>query len=256
MGRSRSPSGGRDRSRSRKRSRSRERSRSRNRSRSRSQNRGRPRSRSRGGREFCKDYTRGECNRGSGCRFSHDFKPAIPARQDAPPSGGCGMPPPDRPGGPLATYDRFGREMCGDFKRGDCRRGERCRYSHGDGHRPPPGMGGPMMGMPPMMGPMGHGPPMVPPMGMPGMMGPMGMMPPFMGMPPPMGVPPHMGMPPMGMHGGMHHPMGGPPAGMAAQGRSRSTSRSVSRGRGHSRKNGKDIEPTVRKRVPIDIDEL
>mmetsp|Transcript_146283 Transcript_146283/g.467378 ORF Transcript_146283/g.467378 Transcript_146283/m.467378 type:complete len:166 (-) Transcript_146283:73-570(-) len=25
------------------------------------------------------------------------------------------------------------KEMCGDFKRGNCDRGDRCRYSHGDG---------------------------------------------------------------------------------------------------------------------------
>lgn len=234
MGRSRSNSG---------------RNRSRSRSRSRSRGRGRPRSRSRGGREFCKDFTRGECNRGHACRFSHDFKPAIAARPDPGPPASLSMASMDRPGpgGPLATYDRFGREMCGDFKRGDCRRGDRCRYSHGDAGRPPPPgtMGAPMMSMPPMMGPMGT----MPPMGLP-MMGPMGMMGPFMGMPPPMGVPP-MGMPPMGMP-----PMGPglvvPPSGHGR--RSPSTSRSGSRGR--SRKNGKSIAPTFTKRVPIDINEL
>merc|ERR1740138_1017673 len=55
-----------------------------------------------------------------------------------PPPGG--MPPP--PGGgpldfafpksaPMSAPDT--REMCGDFKRGDCSRGDRCRFSHGDG---------------------------------------------------------------------------------------------------------------------------
>merc|ERR1719433_1477361 len=31
------------------------------------------------------------------------------------------------------TYDRLGREMCGRFQRGDCLRGDQCRYSHGAG---------------------------------------------------------------------------------------------------------------------------
>jgi len=251
MGRSRSRSGGRGRrSFSRNHSRSRSCSRSRSISRARG---GRPRSRSRGGREFCKDYTRGECNRGNACRFSHDFRPAIPSRPEpGPPPGMGSLGSLDRSGagGPLATYDRFGREMCGDFKRGDCRRGERCRYSHGDaGARPPPPgpMNAPVMGMPPMMGPMS-----MPPMGMPPMMGPMGMMGPYMGMPPPMGMPgmgapTPMHMPPVGL---------GPPRPAALQGR-RSTSSSRSGSRGASRRNGRiAIPPATKKPVPIDINEL
>jgi len=37
------------------------------------------------------------------------------------------------------------QEMCGDFRRGNCSRGDRCRFSHGDGGgggRPPPSFGG------------------------------------------------------------------------------------------------------------------
>jgi len=64
-----------------------------------------------------------------------------------------------RSGDPLASFDAMGRELCGDFKRGDCRRGDRCRYSHGDGGgMSPMGMGQHHPGMCPMgmgMGPMG-----------------------------------------------------------------------------------------------------
>merc|ERR1719281_1283226 len=85
--------------------------------------------------------------------------------------GGPSLPGFGRSGDPLASFDSMGRELCGDFKRGDCRRGDRCRYSHGDGVLPGAGA---HMGMPPMGCPMPGQ--MMPPMGMP-MMGPMGMMP-------------------------------------------------------------------------------
>eukprot|EP00929_Paragymnodinium_shiwhaense_P121493 TRINITY_DN9374_c0_g1_i1.p2 TRINITY_DN9374_c0_g1~~TRINITY_DN9374_c0_g1_i1.p2 ORF type:complete len:187 (-),score=33.63 TRINITY_DN9374_c0_g1_i1:180-740(-) len=103
------------------------------------------RSRSRGGRQFCKDYRRGECDRGDGCRFSHDFKPAI-------------SPP-----------------------RGESRQGGR---QDSKGSQMPPLVVPPLMAMPPMMPMAMMG--MAPPFGMPSMM------PPPMGWPPPMshGPPP------------------------------------------------------------------
>mmetsp|Transcript_69067 Transcript_69067/g.174088 ORF Transcript_69067/g.174088 Transcript_69067/m.174088 type:complete len:254 (+) Transcript_69067:85-846(+) len=145
---------------------------------------GRARSRSAGGREFCKDYMRGECVRGEFCKFSHDFKPAI----QGPPPGSL---PPGGFGGPGIPFgvNGSGKEMCGDFSRGVCRRGDRCKYSHGSASTMPT-----MMGMPPM-GPVG-----MPPMGMPGIMGPGN----------PMGMPP-MGMPPVGMPPVMSPPPGMPP---------------------------------------------
>lgn len=50
------------------------------------------------------------------------------AKRGVLPPGGKGTRPP--PGGPLAGLS--GAELCGDFKRGACERGDRCRYSHGD----------------------------------------------------------------------------------------------------------------------------
>merc|ERR1711920_523950 len=83
--------------------------------------------------------------------------------------------------GGSGTSNRYGKEMCVDFQRGDCRRGDRCRYSHGEA---PPSMVG-MMGVPPMM----------PPMGPMGMMSPMGMMGPAMRLPPWTPPPPPLGGP-------------------------------------------------------------
>merc|ERR1712232_1111041 len=177
--------------------------------------------RSNGGRDFCKDFNRGECIRGMSCRFSHDFKPAIPTRADTGAAASAPAGAPSQPlgnAGTVATFDRFGRELCGDFKRGDCRRGDRCRYSHGD-H--PPGFPGPMMGRPPMMMHMG-----------------------MMGMPPPMGMPP-MGMPPMGMPppGMMHGRPGLPPIADA--------SRAASMAQGNAPE-----QPPAKKWQPIDMDDL
>eukprot|EP00931_Biecheleriopsis_adriatica_P124012 TRINITY_DN99091_c0_g1_i1.p2 TRINITY_DN99091_c0_g1~~TRINITY_DN99091_c0_g1_i1.p2 ORF type:complete len:224 (+),score=27.63 TRINITY_DN99091_c0_g1_i1:27-674(+) len=126
---------------------------------------GRLGSRSPGGREFCKLYNKGECNRRRGCWFSHNFKPAVPPRENSPKSKSRSSGPP---------VDRFGKEMCEDFSRGKCTRGDRCKYSHDSGPRS-----------------------MVPPVVPPGM-------PPVPGMYPmyPMGMPPHMMYP--GMMHGMH----------------------------------------------------
>merc|ERR1712032_387645 len=37
-----------------------------------------------------------------------------------------------RPAASFLSMTSSGVEMCGDFKRGVCERGDRCRYSHGD----------------------------------------------------------------------------------------------------------------------------
>lgn len=151
---------------------------------------------------FCKDFTRGECIRGEFCKFSHDFKPAIPG---PPPGATTGQMSEFVAGGfngpPMGMFppNGIGRERCGDFTRGICRRGDRCKYSHGGMPAMPPlGTMG-TMGMPPL-GPMG-----MQPMGTP-MMGPGGG---HMGGCPPLGMPP-MGLPPsmMGPPGTPHPAMG------------------------------------------------
>lgn len=179
---------------------------------------------------------RGECVRGEFCKFSHDFKPAIAGPPAGSTSGGFGGSP---PGGflPLPPMGS-GREMCGDFSRGVCRRGDRCKYMHGNAPQMPP-MG--PMGMPPM-GPMG-----LPMLGMP-MMGPGGPM----GMPP-MGMPP-MGMPPMMGPPGMPMPGMGP--GMPGHWGAQPLPHQGASARQQSPPRVNSPPANEREKVPIDYDEL
>lgn len=56
----------------------------------------------------CFRFQRGECDRGDSCRFTHDANAA-------------------------ASSDSFTRGPCHAFKRGECTRGDTCRYSHEGG---------------------------------------------------------------------------------------------------------------------------
>jgi len=78
-----------------------------------------------GDKEMCGDFKRGDCSRGDRCRFSHgDGKSG---------GGGGGSRLDDRGKYGNSDWGRDkGQEMCGDFKRGDCTRGDRCRFSHGE----------------------------------------------------------------------------------------------------------------------------
>jgi len=65
---------------------------------------------------ICRDFQRGNCTRGPGCRFSHG--------DDRGGGGGYG-------GG---GYGGGGRSNeCFDFQKGRCTRGDSCRFSHGGG---------------------------------------------------------------------------------------------------------------------------
>jgi len=77
---------------------------------------------------MCGDFKRGDCSRGDRCRFSHGGGGG--GRSGGGGGGGGGSKLDDR--GKWGKSWGNEKEMCGDFKRGDCSRGDRCRFSHGD----------------------------------------------------------------------------------------------------------------------------
>ena len=69
---------------------------------------------------ICYNFQRGECNRGTSCRYLHDKQGEQSSTEN---------------------YGRYGggnsrRGVCYNFQRGECNRGDSCRYSH-DGTKPP-----------------------------------------------------------------------------------------------------------------------
>jgi hypothetical protein len=82
-------------------------------------------------REICRDFDRGECARGAGCRFEHNVKEGNERKRSRSPGA---REPPSRPRSSSRGRDSGparGAEICRDFGRGECTRGVGCRFSHG-----------------------------------------------------------------------------------------------------------------------------
>jgi hypothetical protein len=91
----------------------------------------------------------GACERGEACRFSHDDGSMMPPMSMGAPMGGMmgggyGMPPPN-------SMSSHNPPVCFAFQRGQCSRGESCRFAH---------IGAPMVGMVGGVEPMGGVDPM------------------------------------------------------------------------------------------------
>ncbi|GMI59088.1 hypothetical protein ScalyP_jg6131 [Parmales sp. scaly parma] len=74
-------------------------------------------------RGVCYDWQKGECQRGAGCRFSHaEEGQPDPGQQQQQQGGGGGF-------GGQQNYGRS-RGVCYDWQKGECQRGDGCRFSH------------------------------------------------------------------------------------------------------------------------------
>ena len=78
---------------------------------------------SRGASGICYSYQRGECNRGESCRFSHDGDSSSPSNGAFRNFSNTRSNFSDRSSAKSGT--------CYAFQRGECDRGDSCRFSHG-----------------------------------------------------------------------------------------------------------------------------
>lgn len=83
-------------------------------------------------KEMCGDFKRGNCSRGDRCRFSHGDSGGGGSRGDD--RGGYGKSSWGGGGDSKRgrTEGKYDKKPCGDFQKGNCSRGDRCRFSHED----------------------------------------------------------------------------------------------------------------------------
>merc|ERR1719148_2844 len=97
-------------------------------------------------RGVCYDFQKGQCTRGPACRFAHDNGGggfdgfAQPGGMGMGGMGGMGMGGGGFGGGMggMGGGGGGGRGICFDFQKGQCTRGEACRFSHASNGGPPP----------------------------------------------------------------------------------------------------------------------
>ena len=81
----------------------------------------------RGRSDVCFDFQKGICRRGDNCRFSHSGGVNQGVRRGRDEFGDDGF------RGSSYGGDRGRSDVCFDFQKGTCRRGDNCRFSHGGG---------------------------------------------------------------------------------------------------------------------------